>query len=963
MGKNGSPETRSASKQKEQRRHRRVDLSVQGEFDGSPCEIRDISRSGMRCSKGDEHEVGTVAEISFTLPEEYGQLFQHAEEHKIGLNTRVRWCRKDRTGKYIIGVEVLQIPEATQEQFFTYLYHGLLKSVPILRGVSDEVIRSLAGKVTAVAYRPGDVIVEEEAPGTYLYVVSSGSVEVVKELTAGEWTHISNLGVGQSFGEMSLLTGERTSARVVAAEHCEILMLHRDDFSDLLVGFPELYRHFISMLADRLRHTTVDVLEERNKEIVLRRLLAEQRRDSAQVLIGSSRAMKELRAALEKPVDAELCVLIEGETGVGKELIAHILHERSSRAGRPFIVVDGQQFAEDEWGERLFGSRPSAGLTHLPRCYGYFELAEGGTLLLKNIELMSPQIQARLREMLDAKQAAKQAEVISGVPDVMVMATCREELGPKVERGEVDAGLAERLSKRRVVVPPLRARKRDIPELVEHFVATHSKRLQKHIQRVHRDVMQQLLAYDYPLGNVQELEECIERAIILADGEEIGLEHLFLRALREHGGLSYNLLRTSNLRRLLKLRLWPTAVQVSTVLIFTAIFVLLFAKSAGKEHWGLVLVWSVWWPLLFISFLLVGRIWCAACPIGAFTQVIQRFKHLNKSVPAPLKRYDYALMTVGFLLIMWVEEVSGMRHSGLATGLLLLFILAGAAIFNTLYERATWCRHLCPLGGLAGLCGMTSLAEVRPNIDVCSHQCTTHSCYKGTEDVAGCPLFQHVMFVNTNQHCKMCLNCLRSCPNDAVQLNLRLPAQEIWIAPQTTKTGFYIFAAVLLGIFFPVYIHEMQGVEAFGGSVALFTLAFVVAAAAAVGFFRLTGWLLPSGEGFLVRNLWRQAVYAYLPLVVGVYTAYQFRLIEQLETYHLRLFPVAGGAFIFQWPAFYPFVMLFVGVGLLLSFLCLDRMLHYVQALSTTQRRALRSVHMIAQVAYGAAALALMLGR
>jgi polyferredoxin len=583
-------------------------------------------------------------------------------------------------------------------------------------------------------------------------------------------------------------------------------------------------------------------------------------------------------------------------------------------------------------------------------------------LVLKNVELMSLEVQVRLREILDAREASQHGEREINAPDVMVMVTCREELGPKVERGELNSHLAEHLGNRRLVVPPLRARKRDIPDLVEHFVAKHAGRLQKPIKRVDRDVLQQLLSYDFPLGNVQELEECIERAIILAEGEEIGLEHLFLRAQRQQEGLSYNLLQTGRLRGLLKTGLWPSTAQMLTALFFAGIFVLLFAEPVGMGYWGLVLVWSVWWPLLLISFLLAGRAWCAVCPIGALTQVIQRVKHFNRSVPAPFKKYDYLFVTVGFLLIMWAEEVTEMRHSTLATGLLLLAILVGAAVVNTLYERSTWCRHLCPLGGVAGVCSMASVVELRPTMEVCSNQCTTHNCYKGTEDVAGCPLFRHMMFVNTNQHCKLCMYCVRSCPHDAVQLNLRLPAQETWTTPEATRSGLYLFAATLLGIFFPVYLREIEGMEVFGGSVTLFTLAFLAAAAAPVGFFRLTGWLFARGEDFLVQNLWRQVAYTYLPLVGAVYTAYHFCLIEQLQTYHLRLLPVAGGRFVFQWPAYYPFVMLFVGVGLLLSFYSLDRMLYHVPTLSTAQRRSFHAVHAIAQTAYTVAAVGLMLG-
>ena len=151
-------------------------VKIAGVFNASPCEIQDISGSGMRCSEADELPVGTLAEVSFVLPEEHAQLFRDTGERTIGMNATVKWCRKEASGRCTIGVEVLHIPEAVQQRFFTYLYHGLLSSVAIFRGVSDEAISALAGKIAAEVYRPGQVIVEEASPGTSFYMVSSGSV-------------------------------------------------------------------------------------------------------------------------------------------------------------------------------------------------------------------------------------------------------------------------------------------------------------------------------------------------------------------------------------------------------------------------------------------------------------------------------------------------------------------------------------------------------------------------------------------------------------------------------------------------------------------------------------------------------------------------------------------------------------------------------------------------------------------
>ncbi|WP_353733632.1 4Fe-4S binding protein [Syntrophothermus sp.] len=129
---------------------------------------------------------------------------------------------------------------------------------------------------------------------------------------------------------------------------------------------------------------------------------------------------------------------------------------------------------------------------------------------------------------------------------------------------------------------------------------------------------------------------------------------------------------------------------------------------------------------------------------------IQDGLRLNRPVPELLKKYDYLLVTFLFLLIFWVEEITDMHHSSGATGFLLLAILIGAVVTAVIFQRQTWCRHICPLGGMVGVCSLAAPLELRSNTEVCMNKCTSHSCYKGTDEAPGCPVFQHVPFIDNN---------------------------------------------------------------------------------------------------------------------------------------------------------------------------------------------------------------------
>jgi ferredoxin len=171
------------------------------------------------------------------------------------------------------------------------------------------------------------------------------------------------------------------------------------------------------------------------------------------------------------------------------------------------------------------------------------------------------------------------------------------------------------------------------------------------------------------------------------------------------------------------------------------------------------------------------------------------------AAPGMGQEHDPVLPMAGFALIIWAEAAVDMRHSPVATGLLLLTITVGAVVFGVLFPRRTWCRHVCPLGGFSGVCATSAFLEIRPTPDICAAKCKGHACYTGggQQGRPGCPMFQHVMFVETNQHCVLCLDCVRNCPNGSPRLNLRWPGRELW-AGQTARPGSAAFVLLLFGL-------------------------------------------------------------------------------------------------------------------------------------------------------------------
>ena len=237
-------------------------------------------------------------------------------------------------------------------------------------------------------------------------------------------------------------------------------------------------------------------------------------------IIGRSRVIQDIIARAERVADTKSTVLITGETGTGKELVARAIHDRSPQRNMPLIKVNCAAIPESLLESELFGHTRGAFTGANVAKKGKFALADGGTIFLDEIGTMSPALQAKLLRVLQEREFEPLGSERTEKVDLRVIAATNRDLRQMVAEGRFQEDLFYRLNVIPFELPPLRDRRDDIPLLVDHFVRKHAQRTGRRIERVDDDVVTALQQYEWP-GNVRELENTIERAVVLSDGAVI----------------------------------------------------------------------------------------------------------------------------------------------------------------------------------------------------------------------------------------------------------------------------------------------------------------------------------------------------------------------------------------------------------------------------------------------------------
>lgn len=353
-----------------------------------------------------------------------------------------------------------------------------------------------------------------------------------------------------------------------------------------------------------------------------------------------------------------------------------------------------------------------------------------------------------------------------------------------------------------------------------------------------------------------------------------------------------NLMENRVFARIMRSRLYPGIIQIPVAAVFGLVaYQLLVGPDAAQDNAGTALMWVLWWPVIPLVFVLLGRFWCAVCPFGWLSDRVQALVGVNKPVPAFLKKYGIWIIDAQFLLITWADHVWGIVESPWGSGILLLLLTTAVVVSGAFFQRRTFCRYLCFLGGLSGNYARTGALELRADADICKTCTSRAACYNGTEKVAGCPLFTFPRTIDSNANCNLCANCIKACPNDAIQIRVRKPTSELWFI-RTPRIEESFLAMAIMGI---VLIQNLTMLEVWNqvldfistttgitSYAVIFTVAFIVAVSVPVGLLAAASRIAARSN---LETTWKNFArfgYALIPLDVAGHIAHNlFHLLAE----------------------------------------------------------------------------------
>jgi DNA-binding NtrC family response regulator/signal transduction histidine kinase len=356
---------------------------------------------------------------------------------------------------------------------------------------------------------------------------------------AGEESRLEGLQAGADDYLEKPFTARELMARVEV--HLKLAKLRREtaEREERRRMEAELERQRLHTSQERLAETTrlYRELQEREAEIraLKDRLYRENlalrdevdRASMFEEIVGSSKTLKTVLSRVGKVAPTDSTVLISGETGTGKELIARAVHKRSQRSGRAFVSVNCAALAPGLISSELFGHEKGAFTGAMQRRLGRFELADGGTIFLDEVGDLPADTQVALLRVLQEREFERVGGAQPIHVDVRVIAATHRNLRTSIANGSFREDLYYRLNVFPIEMPPLRERKDDILMLVEYFVQRYAKKAGKSIRTIEKRTLERLLAYDWP-GNIRELQNVIERSVILSSGDVFAVDDVWL---------------------------------------------------------------------------------------------------------------------------------------------------------------------------------------------------------------------------------------------------------------------------------------------------------------------------------------------------------------------------------------------------------------------------------------------------
>lgn len=782
------------------------------------------------------------------------------------------------------------------------LIRQYLERTVLFKNLSSQQLDTIVDNLTVRHVSESDIIHRKGDTADTFYVVAIGEVELLMEGDDGTRNIVGRVGPSGHFGESSLLTNKPQSLTIRAL--CDTVLFCFSDrfFRRMLAEFRIVQEQIEASLAERLRLSfqnvssgqfASDLSAREGLRIVdmmpLNGEVAESSEQGTKERVMRSQAAREIQTAIERFAGDDLPVLLTGESGTGRRLIAKQIHLQGNQAQGPYIEVDARHYSGDELSKKLFGVRHDFFPFSQAKQTGLFEQFCKGTVVIRHFEKMDATVQNKIAKAVRTlfftreggdREIAFQARLIC-ISDLS--------LDQIKERHLLTAGLEEILAPHSFQVAPLRFHKRDLPHLVDYYLHRFSREYDKKITTVAPETLGILMNYDWP-GNLTELSTVIQRAVMLARDDELLSDHILLGLPKSEGKWEFNLLRIGWVRSLIESKMFPALPSaVVGMVLLVAMLTLFFGPSDPEKNLGITLSWVIGWPLLFFSFFFMARTWCSVCTLAMPGTLLQFLVKPTRSTPLFLKKYSGWIMAWLCLIVLWVEIVWNAYDNPVLTGWIILAVTLGSIIFSLFFKRRAWCRYLCPLGAMNAIFAMPSILEVRSNRHLCLNRCEDHACYAGDLEKEGCPMFRHPFMVDNNRDCIVCGKCIKHCNKHSVHLNVRLAPQELWDIEAPRRPDSFLIVS-LGAIFFLFALHTefytlivtlqrsypaLLGRVPFAliGSLMFFGLIFIFQ----VGYYltvNLQAYLTKIDRGLILRLLG----YGFIPIILGVYLAVYFEI-------------------------------------------------------------------------------------
>jgi transcriptional regulator with PAS, ATPase and Fis domain len=403
-----------------------------------------------------------------------------------------------------------------------------LRQAPALRFLKPPELEALIQSSELVAFPPGEVLLEEDGPADCVLFLVDGRVQVSKRTESGVEI-IAVRGAGDWIGEFAVLDPGVRSASALSESSVRALVVPRHSFLEIVTGNPDAVLDLLGRITERVRESDTQLIEALRKQVrslsSSNEALERQNRRLRAALggsidldsfVGTSVPSRAVRDSARQAAGSDVPVLLVGETGTGKELLARAIHAEGARAEGPFVAVNCGLMTESLLESELFGHARGAFTGALQPKRGLLEAADGGTLFLDEIGDMPRPLQAALLRFLELGEFRRVGETQLRHAHVRVVSATHREPDRAVEDGSFRADLLYRLDVIRIEIPPLRERSDDVEELVRHCLRLTANRLRVPPLELAPAALERLECYRFP-GNVRELENEIERLYVFLE--------------------------------------------------------------------------------------------------------------------------------------------------------------------------------------------------------------------------------------------------------------------------------------------------------------------------------------------------------------------------------------------------------------------------------------------------------------